>query len=70
MEDRSDFPAVMVLFGLLYVLNIEYPKGQKYTIKAVQTLDVKGLNKTVRGSTYLKKKKNYKTLFIYLMKTL
>lgn len=50
MEDRSDFPAVMVLFGLLYVLNIEYPKGQKYTFKAVQTLDVKGLNKT--GCTY------------------
>ncbi|XP_051954285.1 uncharacterized protein LOC127629147 [Xyrauchen texanus] len=41
MEDLSDFPtAFMVLFGLLYALNIEYPKGLKYTFEAVQNIFV------------------------------
>uniref|UniRef100_A0A671PIJ6 PB1 domain-containing protein n=1 Tax=Sinocyclocheilus anshuiensis TaxID=1608454 RepID=A0A671PIJ6_9TELE len=41
MEDLSDFPtAFIVLFGLLYALNIEYPKGLKYTFEAVQNIFV------------------------------
>ncbi|TSN30256.1 hypothetical protein Baya_9485 [Bagarius yarrelli] len=41
MDDLPDFPtAFMVLFGLLYALNIEYPKGLKYTFEAVQNIFV------------------------------
>ncbi|KTF94036.1 hypothetical protein cypCar_00040114 [Cyprinus carpio] len=41
MEDLPDFPtAFMVLFGLLYALNIEYSKGLKYTFEAVQNIFV------------------------------
>ncbi|KAK9963491.1 hypothetical protein ABG768_006673 [Culter alburnus] len=41
VEDLPDFPtAFMVLFGLLYALNIEYPKGLKYTFEAVQNIFV------------------------------
>ncbi|GAA6102815.1 uncharacterized protein LOC113664096 [Tachysurus ichikawai] len=41
MEDLPDFPtAFMVFFGLLYMLNIEYPKGLKYTFEAVQNIFV------------------------------
>uniref|UniRef100_A0A673JYL1 PB1 domain-containing protein n=1 Tax=Sinocyclocheilus rhinocerous TaxID=307959 RepID=A0A673JYL1_9TELE len=41
MEDLSDFPtAFMVLFELLYALNIEYSKGLKYTFEAVQNIFV------------------------------
>ncbi|XP_027035503.1 uncharacterized protein LOC113664096 [Tachysurus fulvidraco] len=41
MEDLPDFPtAFMVLFGLLYALNIEYLKGLKYTFEAVQNIFV------------------------------
>ncbi len=41
MQDLPDFPtAFMVLFGLLYALNIEYSKGLKYTFEAVQNIFV------------------------------
>lgn len=41
MDDLPDFStAFMVLFGLLYALNIEYPKGLKYTFEAVQNIFV------------------------------
>lgn len=38
MDDLPDFPTAF--FGLLYPLNIEYPKELKYTFEAVQNIFV------------------------------
>ncbi|KAG5281882.1 hypothetical protein AALO_G00049850 [Alosa alosa] len=39
MDNLGDFPnALMMLFGLLYALNMEYPKDLRYTFEAVQTI--------------------------------
>ncbi|KAK3559694.1 hypothetical protein QTP86_017670 [Hemibagrus guttatus] len=41
MDNLGDFiKAFILLFGLLYALNIEYPKDLKYTFEAVQKIFV------------------------------
>ncbi|KAK3529761.1 hypothetical protein QTP86_003036 [Hemibagrus guttatus] len=57
MEDIPDFPtAFMVLFGLLYALNIEYPKGLKYTFGAVLNIFVGSGEKCTNKVQSLKNK--------------
>ena len=39
MDNLGDFTnALMILFGLLFALNMEYPKDLKYTFEAVQKI--------------------------------
>lgn len=39
MDNLGDFTnALMILFGLLYALNMEYPKDLRYTFEAVQKI--------------------------------
>ncbi|KAK3525828.1 hypothetical protein QTP70_010506 [Hemibagrus guttatus] len=60
MEVIPDFPtAFMVLFGLLYALNIEYPKGLKYTFEAVQNIFV-GLGEKCTNKVQSLKNKFFK----------
>lgn len=40
MDNLGDFTnALMILFGLLYALNMEYPDDLKYTFEAVQKVE-------------------------------
>ncbi|KAK3530286.1 hypothetical protein QTP86_022418 [Hemibagrus guttatus] len=60
MEDIPNFPtAFMVLFGLLYALNIAYPKGLKYTFEAVQDIFV-GLGEKCTNKVQSLKNKLFK----------
>jgi len=39
MDNLGDFTnALMMLFGLLYAVNMEYPKDLRYTFEAVQKI--------------------------------